>query len=109
MYTPKALEHAKRLQAGVINTMETDPGLSQIYDEDTKQYFKNFMEAVLKGQFEELSDVSLFINVGSDANNLSLYGTYVAGEEFVLKMYTKQCAQLEGPGVLVPKQEKIIS
>ena len=53
--------------------METDPGLSQIYDEDTKHYFKNFMEAVLNGEFEELSDVSLFINGGSDANNLSLY------------------------------------
>ena len=35
--------------------------------------------------------------------------TCVAGEQFVLKMYTKQCAQLQGPGVLVPKWEKIIS
>jgi len=31
------------------------------------------MEAVLKGEFKELSDVSLFINGGSDANNLALY------------------------------------
>ena len=61
MYTPKALEHAQRLQL-VIDDIKEDNYLKDLFDNpDIVQYFESFMDWILQGQFEEPDDVALFI------------------------------------------------
>ena len=72
MYTPKAIEHAKRLEQ-VIQAIKSDPELSSLYDKDMEDYFNMFMKAIMRGEFEELSDVCMFLPCGHDSHGFQLY------------------------------------
>lgn len=73
MYTPKALEHAQRLQL-VIDSIKADNSLKDLFEDDEMiKYFDSFMDQILKGQFEEPSDVMLFVKLADDNNGLPQY------------------------------------
>ena len=40
----------------VIQVIKSDPELSSFYDKDMEDYFNVFMKAIMKGEFEELSN-----------------------------------------------------
>ena len=72
MYTLPAIEHAQRMQQ-VIDIIQSDEVLLPLYDDDLEKYFKSFMDAIVRGEFEELRDVNMFINYASDSHGLDLY------------------------------------
>ena len=58
----------------MIQAIKSDPELSSLYDKDMEDYFNMFMKAIMKGEFEELSnDVCMFLPCGHDLHGFQLY------------------------------------
>ena len=72
MYTPKACDHAQRINA-LRDLMKSDESLKKLYTDDVATYFDRFVAAILRGEFEELGDVQHFKRVGTDSLGLLLY------------------------------------
>ena len=73
MYVPPPLVHAQQMEL-VIDALKNDETLEgYLFNDDMKKYFDLFMDSILKGQFQEVDDVSLFIKVNEDSNGLPIY------------------------------------
>lgn len=62
MYVAKAENHAARLR-NVFDAMKKDPELNVLMTPDLEDYFNSFVTKALCGEFEEPSDVTLFVEV----------------------------------------------
>ena len=72
MYIPKSLQHAYRVKR-IVSTMEKEEYLSTLLTDELRSYFESFEKAILRGEFEEQTDVPLFIKTGEDSNGLPCY------------------------------------
>jgi hypothetical protein len=72
MSTPKAEVHAAKVKA-IQDIMKKEPSLRELYTDELDQYFDKFFKAILRGDFEEIYDTPMFVEVGKDSEGFSLF------------------------------------
>ena len=72
MLTPSAPDHSKRILT-ILEFIQGNGNLKMCVTEDLVKYFRSFARRAEEGFYAELSDVSLFLEVGVDRHGLTLW------------------------------------